>query len=165
MTTIASLEKGLSAPRSVETSKLIVRQPSKLAELSKLLETFDNLDARVGERVGEDRSGDLGGGTGATGGQQGDDATSPRDKAIQAMPVPAMQRQRLEAHIHKEMQKLSHQASSLARSSKPGAAYKLNNLYSRIRRLNSLLTELLEAAEEVLRRLFIRVFIDHQSIV
>jgi len=61
----------------METSKLIVRQPAKMAELNKLLETFENLNARVGERTSEDNSGDMGGGGGgATGGGGGAKLTS-----------------------------------------------------------------------------------------
>ncbi len=165
MATPLSPEKGLSAPRSVEASKLIVRQPAKLAELSKLLETFENLDARVSERTGEDRSGDMGAGGGVAGSAQGDDDTSPRAKAIRDLPAPAVLRERLQTHIGKEVQKLDREAKMLARSGKPGSAYKLNTLYARMRRLNALLFDLWEAAEEVLRRLFIRVFIDEQPIL
>jgi hypothetical protein len=157
-----------NAPRSMETSKLIVRQPAKMAELNKLLETFENLNARVSERMGEDISGDMGGGgTGATGGTQGDDAVvSPREKAIRAMPTaPEILRQKLGTQIQKEVHSLSKEAKKFARSSQPGAAFHLNEIYAKIRRLNSLLADLVEASMEVLKRLFIKVFIDNQSIL
>ncbi len=159
-----SPEKGLTTVSPVETNKLIVRQPAKLAELGKLLETFENLNARVSERAGEDSSGDMGGA--AMGAGQGDDSqASPRDIAIKNIPPEAVMKEKLAHHIGKEVQKLEKLTRGIARSTKPGAAYKLNQLYARIRRLNSLLAEITEAAYEVLRRLFIRVFIDQQPVV
>ncbi len=161
-----SPDTGLVATRSVETNKLIVRQPAKLAELSKLLETFDNLNARVGERTGgpaQDWS--SGGGGGQAGAGQGDDGVSPRDKAIAAIPSPMIVKERLEKHIEKEIQKLEREAQAAATSHKPGAAFKLNEIYAKIRKMNSLLAHILEAAEDLLKRLFIRVFIDKQPIL
>ena len=157
-----------AAPASIETSKLIVRQPTKMRELTSLLETFENLNARVGERVGEDISGDMGGGGtgGATGGQQGTRAASPRDIAIAAITdSPVTLRQQLAAEIQKEVNKLDSQAKQYARSSKPGAAFHLNQVYANIRRLNSLLADLIHASMDVLKRLYIKVFIDKQSIL
>jgi hypothetical protein len=169
---VATPEKGVTTLASVETSKLIVRQPAKLAELSKLLETFDNLNARVGERMGEDRSGDwsgagtgAGAGAGSGSGKGDDDDVSPREKAIREIPAPALVRERLEQHIEKEVHRLERQAKALARSGKPGAAYHLNELYAKIRKLNSLFGKLVELAEDVLKRFFIRVFIDKQPIL
>ncbi len=162
----ASPEKGLTTLSSVETNKLIVRQPAKLAELGKLLETFENLNARVSERVGEDISGDMGGaGMGAGAGQGDDSQASPRDIAIKNIPPEAVMKERLTHHIEKEVRKLEKLTRAMARSGQPGSAYRLNELYARIRRLNSLLAEIATAAYEVLRRLFIRVFVDQQAIV
>ena len=161
-----SAEKAPLALSSVETSKLIVRQPGKLKELNNLLETFENLNVRVSERVGEDRSGDMGGaGAGAGTGQQGDDDASPRTIAIKNMPAPDVVRSKLEGHIQTEVKKLEKLAKRAARSSKPGSAHALNELYARIRRLNALLHDILTASVEILKRLFIRVFIDRQPIV
>ncbi len=161
-----SPEKGLTTIKSVETSKLIVRQPAKLAELGKLLETFDNLSARVSERQAEDVSGDLGGGgMVGTKSTQGDDGISPRDLAIERIPPFEIVRQKLEGHIQEEVRKLEKQARRIARGSKPGSAHKLNDIYARIRRLNALLYQMVEASVEMLKRLFIRVFIDQQPIL
>lgn len=161
-----SVEKGPNAIKSVETSKLIVRQPAKLAELGKLLETFDNLSARVNERQGEDVSGDLGGSGAGTGGKaKGDTGVSPRDLAIERIPPFEIVRQKLEGHIQGEVKKLERQARRAARSSKPGSAHQLNDIYARIRRLNALLFQIFEASVDVLKRLFIRVFIDQQPIL
>ncbi len=160
----SSPEKGLTTMRSVETSKLVVKQPVKLAELTSLLETFENLNARVSETTGEDRSGDMGSG-GGTGGQGDDQAVTVRDLAIKRIPRPDVIREKLQKHIRKEVYSLESEAHAAARSSRPGSAHRLNEIYAKIRRLNSLLAEILEASIEVLKRLFIRVFIDKQSIL
>lgn len=166
-TALASPEKGLTTVSSVETQKLVVKQPAKLAELSKLLETFENLNARVSERTSEDVSGDLGGAGGATGGQgsAAAKAASARQQAIDTMPGELVIKKKLEEHIIKEVKKLNHQAKVAARSSRPGSAYRMNNFYAQIRRLNALLLHILESSVEVVQRLFIRVFIDHQPIL
>ena len=164
----SSADTGLSGPRGIEKSRLIVRQPSKLKELTNLLETFENLNARVSERVGEDVSQDLGGagaGAGATGGQQGTQGSSARDQAIKNIPVAAIMQQKLTKHVQAETRKLEKLARTVAQSSAPGAAHKLNALYAKIRRLNSLIREILEASIEVLQRFFVRVFIDQQPIL
>ena len=163
---LSSSADRLSSTKSIESARLIVRQPGKLQELTNLLETFENLNARVSERTGEDRSGDLGGaGAGATGGTQGTQGTSTRDQAIQNIPAAAVLQQQLAQHIKKETRKLEKLARSVARSTAPGSAHKLNALYAKIRRLNALIHEILEASIEVLKRLFIRVFIDQQPIL
>lgn len=74
-----------------------------------------------------------------------------------------MQKQ-LAEHIRVEVKKLRKQALQISRMSRPGAAYKLNELYARIRHLNAILAELFEASMDVLKRLFVRVFIDKQTI-
>ena len=162
----SSADKGHSSLTSLETSKLIVRQPGKLQELTNLLETFENLSARVSERTGEDRSGDLGGaGAGAGGQQQGGQGTSARDLAIKNIPATEAMQKQLTEHIRKETKKLEKLAVAVARSSAPGSAHKLNELYAKIRRLNAMIYDILEASVEVLKRFFIRVFIDQQPII
>ncbi len=162
----SSPEKGLTTIRSIESSKLVVRQPAKLAELTSLLETFDNLSQRVSETTGEDRSSDMGGGGGTagagTGGQTGQTA---RDIAIGKIPEPVLMRKQLESHIEKEMHTLEREAKAIMGSSVPGSAHKLNEIYARIRRLNALLNQIIEASLDLLRRLYIRVFIDSQPIL
>ncbi len=75
-----------------------------------------------------------------------------------------MQKQ-LEKHITTEVKKLRKEAMHIARLSRPGAAHRLNVLYARIRNLNSLLSELLQASYDIIQRFFIRVFIDKQQIL
>ncbi len=163
--TSSSAEKGLTTLKAVETSRLIVRQPGKLQELTSLLETFENLSARVSERTGEDRSGDMGGAGTGVAGTQGVQGTSARDLAIKNIPAPAIMQQKLATHIRKETIKLERLARAVARSSAPGSAHKLNALYAKIRRLNAMIHDMLEASVEILKRLFIRVFIDNQPIL
>ncbi len=162
--TIALPEQGPS-PATIERGKLVVSQPEKLKELTLLLESFENLDARVSERTGEDRSGDLGSGGAMTKGSAAANEPSARDKAIAKIPEPIAMKKKLQAHIRKEVQNLEKLAISAANTSRPGSAFRLNELYARIRRLNSLLADILESTVEVIRRLFIRVFIDHQQII
>jgi hypothetical protein len=83
------------------------------------------------------------------------------------LPVSAdVVRSQISAHVEKEVQSLEKQARRLAKWSwKKGTAHQLNELYSRIRRLNSLLSSLVEASYEMMKRLYIRIFIDHQPIL
>lgn len=163
----SSADKKMGSMNSVETSRLIVRQPGKLQELTNLLETFENLSARVSERSSEDRSGDMGGaGAGAAAGsQQGTQGATARDLAIKNIPVAAIMKGRLTQHIRQETRRLEKLADKVARSSAPGSAHTLNELYAKIRRLNSLVYDILEASVEVLKRFFVRVFIDNQPIL
>lgn len=157
----------ISTSQSVETARLIVRQPEKLQELTNLLETFENLNARVSERTGEDRSGDLGGaGAGsAAGGQNGTYVSSARDLAVQNIPAATVMHNKLERHIRQETRSLEKLARAVSRSSAPGSAHKLNELYAKIRRLHALMHDILDASIEILKKLFIRVFIDQQPIL
>lgn len=164
MTQSASPEKGALSTLGREGGPaLIVTQPQKLEGL---LETIALLD-RISERLGEDRSGDMGGGGGATGGQQSGSATvSARQQKIANLPAPEVMRKTLARHIEKEVRVLQKEIRKAAqRASRPGGAYKLNILYGRIRRLNTLLAELVDAAIDVLKRLFIKVVIDEQKIL
>lgn len=157
-------EKGPKLSQSVEQKGLVVSQPQKLEGL---LETISLLD-KVSESIGGVASGDWSG-AGSTGGTQqqaGQSGTSARDQAIAAIPQPAIIQKQLAKHIEKEVKKLQREVKSATRRiTKPGNAYKINKLYARIRRLNGLLSELADASLEVLKRLFIRIFIDKQSVV
>lgn len=158
----ANPEKQALQTESTEKIHLVVAQPEKFEGL---LETISLMD-KVSERMGEDRSGDLGGGGGGqTSGKGDDDGTSTRAQAIAALPDTPQMRKELGQYIQKEIKDLRKQVRRKAfRASKPGSAHRLNELYSKIRRLNSLLAELLDTSVDVIKRLFIRVFIDKQSI-
>ncbi len=146
---------------SAEGRNLVVTQPDKFQGL---LDTISLMD-KVSERIGESKAGDLGGGGSGQGSGQGDQGQSARAQAIANLPVtPDMQRE-LSQYIRKEIKTLRKEVRRKAfRASKPGSAYALNQLYGKIRRLNTLLSEIMDASVDVLKRLFIRIFIDKQSI-
>ena len=159
----SNVEKGSSLSESNESANLVVTQPDKFQGL---LETISLMD-KVSERMGEDRSGDLGGGGGGqAGSQQGDDGQqSARAQAIANLPDEYEMRKQLGKYIQKEIKVLRKEIrKKTLRVSARGSAHQLNELYSKMRRLNTLLSELMEASVEVLKRLCIRVFIDKQSI-
>ncbi len=166
MGSLSSNEKGGSpTPNSLEI-KAIVIQPRQQMQIEKLLGDLETIEAfrqRVSEQTGEDRSTDMGAagvGAGAAG-----TAMSARAQAIANLPdLPIMQKE-LEKHIQNEVKKLSREAHRIASVGRPGAAFYLNELYARIRRLNGLLWELLEASMDLVKRLFIRVFVDKQQII
>jgi len=119
------------------------------------------------ENMAEDRSGDWSGAGGAvatTGHGGGTQQMSARDQALASLPQPAAMQKQLEAHIRSEVKDLRTQARVIIRSRKPGSAYALAQMYAKIRHLNALLADLLEASYDVLKRLFVKVFIDRQTI-
>jgi len=155
-------EKSLSV--SSETVKLTVKQPEKIRSLLAVLADLE----RISEVVMEDSSRDLGAGTsaGASSGQAaGSASASQRGRAIQSLPTVPVMRNRLTKSLQREGRQLERRARRLARSTKKGSAYALNELYARIRKIQALIAELVDAAAEVVRRLYIRLFIDHQQLV
>ena len=151
-----------SSPEKATENRLIVTQPPKMKELGQVLDAIDNLAQRVGERTSEDVSGDLGSSGGSAAGQK---RASPRDAAIALMPTaPAVLQAELAKHIEQEIKQLERKVSRSGAMSRAGGAYELNELYARIRKLRSLLREILEASVDLLKRLFIKVFIDKQPI-
>lgn len=150
---------------SSEVRNLVVRQPPKLEGLMTLLDTLSGLE-RVAEVVREDSSQDIGAagasGVAAAGTSQ---AASSREQAIQSLPPVTVMRKRLTGHLQSEMRQLERKARRVAHSARKGSAYLLNELYAKIRRIQSLIAELVDAAAEVVRQLYIRLFIDHQQLV
>lgn len=163
--TNTSPEKGLSTlpSHAPETAPAVVVQPSRV-EFAGLLDGI----SKMSEHTGEDHSGDWSGAGGAVATTGGAQATqtgmSARDLAIANLPAPIVMQKELEKHILEEVKKLRRQAKTIARIGRPGAAYRLNQLYARIHRLNAMLSSLFDASVDVLKRLFIRVFIDKQTI-
>lgn len=150
-----------SAPTPEERGQAVL-QPGKAEGLAMLVAEINELPS---EALGEDRSGDWsGGGQKAASGGSAGQQTSVRDRAIANMPAPTVMQKRLERHIRTEVKHLRKQARLIIRSRKPGSAYALAQLYAKIRHLNSLLGDLFEASYEVLKRLFIKVFVDKQPI-
>lgn len=160
----SSPEKQTSTKSPEKTGAVL--QPKKMQpELQAIVaELADLIDVgAVGETMQEDKSGDMGGS-----GAQGDGAQTVRSKRAQLIanpPPPAVIQQELRKHITKEIKQLSRKARKMSRVSDPGAAFLLNEVYAKIRRLNSLLAEILEASYDVLKRLFIKVFVDNQPIL
>ena len=157
-----SPETGPEKQQSPEAKHLVVAQPAKIHGL---LETISLMD-KVSERIGEDNSGDIRStGSSSDTKQSSSSTTSARAQAIANLPDTPQLRQELTTYIRHEIKDLRKQVRKQAfRASKPGSAYQLNELYSKIRRLNSLLGELMEVSVDALKRIFIRVFIDKQSI-
>jgi hypothetical protein len=161
--TSSSPEKGTlsgSAPES--RAALVVSQPPKVEMLLDALAAID----KIAERIGEDRSSDMGGGGSGTGKKDDGSAASTRDQKIANLPVPEVMRSELKKHIEQEvaiLQKEIHKAAR--RVSRPGGAYKLSVLYARLRRLNALISELFEAAYDTVKRLFVKVVIDEQKVL
>ncbi len=146
---------------------LVVRQPPKIESLLTVLMDLE----KISETISEDRSQDMGaGGQGAAQAGQGDDddgQVSPRQKAIQSLPSTEAMRRRLTRHLEREVGQLERKAKREARriQKKKGSAYFLNEAYARIRKIRSLIAELTQAAADLVRRLYIRLFIDHQQLV
>lgn len=132
--------------------------------LGMILEEVNRISEQAKEGPSEQWSSGNGGLTTSASGA-GSTTVSARDQAIANLPDPKIMQKELEKHIRTEVKKLRKQALSIARMSHPGAAYRLNALYARIRNLNALLSELLDASYEAIRRFFIRVFIDKQHIL
>ncbi|MEK7563746.1 MAG: hypothetical protein AAB544_05145 [Patescibacteria group bacterium] len=163
--TSSAPESGKALSRGAESAPaLIVTQPPKVEMLLDALAAID----KISERVGEDRSADMGGGGGAMA-KKGDDtsaAATARNQKIANLPAQEVMRLELQKQIEKEVAELHTEVKKAKkRLTRPGAAYKLNTLYGRIRKLNSLIAELFDAAYDVVKRLFIKVVIDRQKVL
>ncbi|OIO54695.1 hypothetical protein AUJ46_02635 [Candidatus Peregrinibacteria bacterium CG1_02_54_53] len=148
-----------TAPKPV----LTVTQPATVTSLLDVLNLMDQMT----ERIGEDKSGDgtSTGGRLQTGASGAVRAASPRDQAIANLPSEQVMQKKLQEKIRTEVRLLRKQIRSIPSSGKPGAAFKLNKMYARIRLLNRLLATLLESSFDVVKRLFVRIFIDEQPIL
>lgn len=155
-------EGGDSLELSQEGVQLTVRQPEKIRSLLFVLSDLE----KISEAVSEDRSQDLGGvGAGAVTGGDDSVTSSVRQKAIQSLPSTSVMRGRLTKHLQQNVRQLERRAKRLARSSKKGSAYLLNEIYARIRKLQTLIAELVDAAADTVRRFYIRLFIDQRQLV
>lgn len=170
MASSASPEKGSLQMKGPEAADSRVVQPEKQVTIESIdgLSQFLEAVNRISEKTGEDTSArdNGGGGNGPVGKRQAQPAISARDLAIAALPAPELMQKQLERHIRQEVKRLHTQARQVARlGSTPGAAYRLTRIIARIRQYNALLAELLEAGVDLLRRFFIRVFVDKQPIL
>jgi hypothetical protein len=145
----------------------VVTQPTKLdlgGQLGPLLAEIGRISETGSAGPSNDGPGSTGGAI-QTAGSGSAPVVSIRDQAIANLPAPKVMQKQLEAHIRTEIKKLRKQAKVIARINQPGGAYRLNLLYLRIHHLNALLHELLSSSVEVLKRLFIRVFVDKQTVL
>lgn len=151
-----------SSGNTSETAPGQVFQPPKLREIVEVID----LMGTVAMRVREDSSGDMGGGGSAgqaqTGGATG---TSARDDAIKNAPIPAVMQQKLITHLNEEIKRVEQQAKTLMRSNRRGSAFLLSDLYRKIRRLTALISDILSASADMIKRFYISVFIDRQPLV
>lgn len=145
-----------------EAAPAVVFQPQKLKEIVEVVD----LMGTVAARVREDASSDAPGVTGTSGKSSGQSSgTSTRDEAIaKAPPVQIMQKKLVE-HLEREVKTIQRQARSLKTSGAPGSGYLLSELYRKIRRLRSLIGDILHASTEMIKRFYVSVFIDHQPLV
>lgn len=157
--TSAERETGALSP-SVEHAVLVVQQPRRLEAM--LVEIGD-ISEEAPTHVSEEGTSS----GGAKGSQKSTVAShiSPREHAIANLPPPPTMQKELQKHIQGEVKKLRREANRIVRLSRPGAAFRLNLIYTRIRSLRKLLSELWEASYETFRRLFIRIFIDKQPVL
>ena len=158
----SSPERGLSAPSGPERSQAVI-QPSKAEGLAMLVAEINELPSEA-SASGPSNDGPAGSGSAAATAQGTQQGTSARDRAIAAIPAPAVMQKQLEAHIRAEVKELRKQTRLIIRSRKPGSAYALAQMYAKIRHLNALLADLFEASYDVLKRLFVKVFVDKQSV-
>ena len=158
-----SLEKGPSLPPSAPERKNVVVQPQKERLQDILMEVNDIVGEASPQKAGEQWSG--GGQVATTGGQSSTQTVSWRDQAIANLPAPQVMQKQLEKHIHQEIKVLRKQASKITDLRKPGAAHHFNELQSKIHRLNALLASLFEVSVDVIKRIFIRVFVDKQTVL
>lgn len=153
-----SIENGKKAQEGNEQQVIAVAQPQKLEGL---LDTIELLNT-VSERIGESKSGDLGGGSGSQ--KSAKSQQSERELAIASLPDTPIMQQQLEKYIRTEVKTLRKELRKASKfTTKPGSAHQLNTIYARIRRLNGILQQLLSASVEIVKRLYIRIFIDKQT--
>ncbi len=164
---LVNAERGSTLTKSAEVAPeaLVVFQPQKLGEVVDLI----NLMGSISERMGEDRSSDVGGSGGsaaaATGQSgQGSAAATAREVALANLPVPSVMQKKLVIHVKKQIRNAEREARILAKSNKRGSAHALSEAYKKIRRLSHLVQEVLAASADVIRRFFIAIFIDNQPV-
>lgn len=165
-----SPEKNIGQIKGPETVPTVVSQPVKIeshlsGQLGSFLEDINRISESSGSGPGEQWSDGTGGSAVATTGTQTKPVVSARDQAIANLPPAAIMQKDLEKHIREEVKILRKQAMKIASMSKPGSAFRANQLYTRIRHLNALLGEIFGASYDALKRMFIRVFIDRQTIL
>jgi hypothetical protein len=160
-----SPEAGPLVPAQPEAAPARVNQPLTMSnQLQEFLSGLDVISETSPGGPGEHWTGGApsGGMTAQAGGQAS--GTSPRDQAIANLPAPAVMQKEIAKHIKVEIKKLRREAKRIARVGQPGGAYHLVQLYGKIHRLNALLKEIFDSSLEVIKRIYVRIFIDRQPI-
>ncbi len=148
--------------RTPEAVSEKVFQPPKLREIVEVID----LMGTVASRVREDKRGDLPvSGAAASSGKTGQGAVTARDEAIAKAPPVLIMQKKLVEHIRKEVRSVEREAKVLSRSQARGSAYSLSELYRKIRRLSSLISDILQASTEMIKRFYVSVFIDRHPLV
>lgn|SRR3989338_336367 len=160
-----SPEKAPLSPSNSPETKAVVVPPPKAAEaIRAFLEDLNTVKESASDVTGENWSG---GGTSdgtQVSGQQGDARTSARDQAIANLPSPQVMQKNIQKHIQGEVKKLRKQAKKLSLT-QPGAAHHLVQIYAKIHHLNAILGQMFEAGFDMVKRLYIRIFVDRQPII
>jgi hypothetical protein len=159
-----SPESAPEATAKTPEKQLMVKQPDQLVDMMGEIETIKE---EVSGKVDEDNKGGAMQSTSKGGGQAQDDQTSAsqRKQLMANLPSEKIMQQKLKQHIAREVKNLRKETRKIIRLNKPGSAYQLTMLYARIRRLNALLVSLVEASYEVIKRFFVRVYVDERSIL
>jgi hypothetical protein len=159
------LEKAPLSPASTpEAASNRVLQPIQANAVRSFLEEMSNIKEAATDLPGEDLPAAGGGSQMTAAGQQTQTTTSARQAAIAGLPKPQVMQKEITKHIQSEVKKLRKQAKRLA-VTHPGSAHHLVQIYAKIHRLNSLLAEIFEAGLDVLKRLYVRIFVDRQAIL
>ena len=160
----APLEKAPSPQQPEKQLHPVVIQPAKMeALIASILEQVGDLPKeQASETPGEQFPIGTSGSAGAQ--QAAAKRISLREQAIANLPPAEQMQVKLAVHIQAEVRKLRRQARMTALS-KPGAAHALNELYAKMHKLNKFLFDLFEASIDIIKRLFIRVFVDRQTIL
>lgn len=149
--------------RVMDNAPSIVFQPQKLKEIVEVVDLMGTVAARVREDNSSDMPGAGGGGAAQGSGQK--TGTSARDDAIANIPAIAVMQKKLVENLEREVRIIEKQARGLKTSNARGNGYLLSELYRKIRRLRSLIGEILHASAEMIKRFYVSVFIDHQPLV
>jgi hypothetical protein len=161
---ILSPEKGPSSSGNIEKSVFVVKQPDNMKNILDAIQVMPETE-QFSETTGEDSSGDLKGSGHALARKGTSAAVSTRAQAIANLPDEQQMRRELKKQIEAEVKRLHKEIRTLTRIGKPGTAFYVNQLYAKIRGLNAFLSRLVEESFDVLKRVFIRVFIDRQPIL
>lgn len=158
----SSPEKGPLSPSSAAPESRTLQPIKAEAGIRDFLENINAISESGSARAGEDLPAKSGGKASGTTAVQ--TRTQTREETLASLPAPAVMQKEIAKHIKMEVKKLRREARRVSRVSQAGGAHNLSQLYARIHRLNALLHELFEASIDVLKRLYVRIFVDRQAI-